>query len=136
MTPQGLVIMIVVVIGIICAFLYDKKKADKIRGDYDARFEGKHVCDFSNMYYSGYIADNTLVLKDRVKGYLVIDLKKVKMIEKRNGRVNGMRVTNILFGDENGKKVDDSSKIKPMNLEAADELIENVLRHTGWIKLV
>ena len=136
MTPQGLVIMVVVVVGIVCAFVYDKKKADKIRGDYDKRFDGKHVCDFSNIYYNGFIAEDTLVLKDRVKGYLLVDLKKVKMIEKRSANLNGASVIYVLFADENGKKVDDSSKIKPMSPDAADELITNVIKYADWINLV
>lgn len=135
MTPQGLVIMVVVVVGIVCAFVYDKKKADKIREDYDKRFDGKHVCDFSNIYYNGFIAENTLVLKERVKGYLLVDLKKVKTIRRNTSLVNGVQTTYVAFCDENGKKVDDSSKIKPMSPNAAEELINEVIKHADWITL-
>ena len=66
MTPQGAVIMVIVLVIVVIAFMYDKKKADGIRSDVDKRFEGKHVCDFKDLYYNGYIADNTLVLKESV----------------------------------------------------------------------
>ncbi|MBQ7066536.1 MAG: hypothetical protein IJN92_06915 [Lachnospiraceae bacterium] len=136
MTTQGLIIMVVVLIVIVAAFAYDKKKADKTRADYDQQFDGKHVCDFSNIYYTGFIAEDKLVLKDRTKGYLIIDLKQVKKINKRINRGDGSRTIYVLFGDETGKQVENSRKIKPMSSAAADELIDHVLRNTNWIELV
>lgn len=136
MTTQGLIIMIIVLVIVVAAFVYDKKKADNIRADYDKKFEGKHVCDFSNMYYTGFIADNTLVLKERVKGYLIIDLKQVKKISKRVNKADGTRLAYVLFDDANGKKAGDSKNIKPMSPDAADELISHVMNHTDWIELV
>lgn len=134
MTPQGAVIVAVFLVLLVLAFLYDKKKADKIRSDVDQRFDGKHVCDFKNIYYSGYIADNTLVLKERVKGYLQIDLTKVKTISYNRVKINGVFVANIWFYDENGKSVGDSSKIKQMSPNAANKLIDLVMEHANWIE--
>ena len=133
MTPQDLVITVVVVL-VVLAFLYDKKKADKIRAEVDQRFEGKHVCDFKDMYYSGYIADNTLVLKERAKGSLQIDLKKVKSIYSDTVRLNGVLMASVGFYDENGKAVGDSGKIKQMSPKAADKLIDLVIEHANWIE--
>ena len=134
MTPQGLVITVVLVVLTVLAFLYDKKKADKIRAEVDQRFEGKHVCDFKDMYYSGYIADNTLVLKEHAKGYLQIDLKKVKSIYSDTVRLNGVLMASVGFYDENGKAVGDSGKIKQMSPKAADKLIDLVIEHANWIE--
>lgn len=134
MTPQGLVIIVVLVALAVLGFLYDKKKADKIRSEVDQRFEGKHVCDFKDRYYSGYIADDTLVLKERVKGYLQIDLKKVKSIYSNVVRLNGVLMASVGFYDENGKAVGDSGKIKQMSPKAADKLIDLVIEHANWIE--
>lgn len=133
MTPQGIIIVTVFLIILILAFIHDKKKADKIRTEADKRFDGKHVCDFKNMYYSGFIADNTLVLKDFAKGYLQIDLKQVKVIEKRTTKINGVRMTYLLFGDENGKVVENGKKLKAMSPKAADKLVDLIIQNTGWI---
>ena len=134
MTPQGLVITVVLVVLTVLAFLYDKKKADKIRAEVDQRFEGKHVCDFKDMYYSGYIADNTLLLKERVRGYLQVDLKKVKGADSNRVRLQGVLVASVWFYDENGKAVGDCSKIKQMSPRAADKLINLVIEHANWIE--
>ncbi len=134
MTPQGAVIVAVFLVLAVLVSLYDKKKADKIRSEVDQKFEGRHVCDFKDMYYSGYIADNTLVLKERVKGYLQIDLKKVKSIYSNVVRLNGVLMASVGFYDENGKAVGDSSKIKQMSPRAADKLIDLVIEHANWIE--
>lgn len=134
MTPQGVVITAVLLVLVVLGFLYDKRKADKIRAEVDRRFDGKHVCDFKNMYYSGYIADNTLVLKERVKGYLQVDLTKVKTISSNRVRINGVFMASVWFYDENGKAVGDSKKIKQMTPEAAEKLINLVLEHANWIE--
>lgn len=133
MTPQGFVIVAVFLILLVLGFIYDKKKADRIRSGYDKRFNGKHVCDFKNIYCTGFIADDTLVIKERVRGYLIIDLKMVKIVYKSTYVVNATRMANVRFIGENGKEVGDSSKIKQMSPKAADELIEHVLRHAQWI---
>ena len=135
MTPQGIVIIGIVLVIIVVAFMYDKKKADGIRSDVDKRFEGRHVCDFNDIYYSGYIADNTLVLKERVKGYIIIDLTKVKIIEKRIAKTDGGRLANVLLADANGKQVEGSKDIKPMSPDAADNFIEIIMQHATWIQL-
>lgn len=135
MTPQGAVIMVIVLVIVVIAFMYDKKKADGIRSDVDKRFEGKHVCDFKDLYYNGYIADNTLVLKERVKGYIIIDLTKVKMIEKRVMKTDGGRLASVLLADENGKQVEGSRDIKPMSPDAVDQFIEIIMQHANWIQL-
>lgn len=134
MTPQGVVITAVLVVLAVLGFLYDKKKADKIRAEVDQKFEGRHICDFKDMYYSGYIADNTLVLKERVRGYLQIDLKKVKSVYSNMVRLNGVFLASVWFYDENGRAVGDSSKIKQMSPRAADKLIDLVTEHANWIE--
>lgn len=134
MTPQGAVITAVFLVIVVLAFLHDKKKADKIRSEVDQKFDGKHVCDFKDMYYSGYIADNTLVLKELLKGYLQIDLTKVKAIYCSRVRLNGVYMSHIYFYDENGKQVGDSSKIKQMTPRAANKLANLVMEHANWIE--
>ncbi|MBD5545541.1 MAG: hypothetical protein HDR01_15180 [Lachnospiraceae bacterium] len=134
MTPQGIVITVVMVALVVLGFLYDKKKADKIRAEVDQKFEGRHVCDFKDMYYSGYIADDTLVLKERVRGYLQIDLKKVKGAYSNRVRLNGVFMASVWFYDENGKAVGDCRKIKQMSPRAADKLIDLVIKHANWIE--
>ncbi len=134
MTPQGAVIAAVMVLLAVIGFVYDKRKADKIRSEVDRKFDGRHVCDFKDMYYSGYIADNTLLLKERVKGYLEIDLTKVKTISSNRVRINGVFMASVWFYDENGKAVGDCKKIKQMTPRAAEKLINLVLEHANWIE--
>lgn len=128
MTPQGFIIMAVVVIIVIIAFMYDNKKAKKIRDGIDSQFNGKHTVDFSN----GYIADNTLVIKDRVKGYVVINLTQVKKVS--------MRVQSgaawISFYDENDKQIKESKKLKSMFPGAAKEILTAVCENANWIQWV
>ncbi|MCM1161772.1 MAG: hypothetical protein NC412_11155 [Roseburia sp.] len=133
MTPQGAVIVAVFLIIAVLAFLYDKKKADKIRAEVDQKYDGKHVCDFKDMYYSGYIAEDMLVLKERVRGYLQIDLKKVKSISYSRVRLNGVSLATMYFYDENGRAVGDSSKMKQMSPRAAEKLMNLVTEHASWI---
>ena len=135
MKPQGIVIVVIILIIVGLASIHDKKKADKIRAEVDKKFEGRHVCDFKNIYYSGYIADNTLVIKVYAKGYLQIDLEKVKVIEKRTTRMNGVPMTYLIFGDENGKAVENGKKLKAMSPKAADELLDLIIKNTEWIRL-
>ncbi|MBD5545554.1 MAG: hypothetical protein HDR01_15260 [Lachnospiraceae bacterium] len=86
------------------------------------------------MYYSGYIADNTLVLKEFTRGYLQIDLTKVKSVFYNRVRLNGVYMANVGFYDENGKEVGDSRKIKQMSPKAADKLLDLVMEHANWIE--
>ena len=134
MAPQGLAALVIVPIVVVAAFLYDKRKADQYRAAVDKKYEGRHVCDFKNIYYAGYIADNTLLLKERVKGYLQIDLTKVKEISYNTTRVNGVYTTYVFLKDENGKAVGDSKRIKAMSPKAADELIDLIIQNAGWIE--
>ena len=133
MTPQGAVFVSILLVVLVLAFFYDKKKADKIRAEIDQKFDGKHVCDFKSMYYSGYIADNTLVLKERVRGYLLIDLTKVTKICSSTVHINGVPMTNIWFYGEDGKTVGDSNKIKQMSPRAANKLINLIIEHVDGI---
>lgn len=129
MTPAGFVIVVVIVVIAVAAFLHDKKKADGKRDEIDAKFAGKHVADFPN----GYLADNTLFIKDWAAGYFIIDLTKVKTISLM--RVKTVtRPTIMSFYDENGKAVGDSSKLKYISGKTVDMILAAIYKHCDWIE--
>lgn len=128
MTPQGLIFIIVVVVAVVVGLIYDNKKAKKIRNEIDKVYDGKHIADFSN----GYIADNTLVIKDGVKGYFLIDLTQVRKVGMRNQGGAAW----ISFCDENGKHVGDSLKLKSMLPGKAKEILTTVCEKANWIQWV
>lgn len=128
MTLQGFIFITVVIVAVVVGLIYDNKKAKKIRNDIDAKFNGKHTADFSN----GYIADNTLVIKDGVKGYFLIDLTQVKKVGMRNQGGSAW----ISFCDENGKHVGDSKKLKSMFPGKAKEILTTVCENANWIQWV
>ncbi|MDE6312341.1 MAG: hypothetical protein K2M46_01765 [Lachnospiraceae bacterium] len=132
MTPQGLVICVVFLAVCILAFIYDKKKADKSRNTIDTANRGQHTADFKR----GYIANNTLYLKHRVKGYLSFDLTKVT--EVGISRWNGFYSPIIVSIDPehpilsslkgNGLKYD-------MSYKTACEILTAIDNNCPWINV-
>lgn len=129
MTPTGFVMVVAFLVIAVAAFLHDKKKASGKSAEIDAKFAGKHVADFLN----GYLADNTLFIKDWAAGYFMIDLTKVKNISLVRMKTV-TRPTIMSFVDENGKAVDDSSKLKYISGKTVDMILSAIYEHCDWIE--
>lgn len=130
MTPQGAIIVAVMLVVFTAAFIYDKKKADRIRKNIDEQTSGKHTADFKH----GYVANNTLYLKHRVKGYLEVDLTKAVsagIIRDMNNRLFYWPV----ITDKNGKSLMGSVfDVHEMTYDSAAEIIDAVCDSCSWIE--
>lgn len=130
MTPQGAVIVAVMLIVFAAAFIYDKKKENRIRKNIDKQTSGKHTADFKR----GYIADNTLYLKKYAKGYIAIDLTKAASASIIRDE-NSIFFYWIMISDKNGKSLMGSVfDIHPMPYKRASEIIDAVCRSCSWIE--
>lgn len=130
MTPQGIVIVAVILIVLAAAFIYDKKKADRIRKEIDGQTAGKHTADFKH----GYVADNKLYLKNRVKGYIEIDLTNAATAGI-NRDINNKFFYWPMIYDKNGKSLMGSMfDIHEMTYDSAAEIIDAVCESCSWIE--
>lgn len=131
MTPQGLALISLFCIALTIAVIYDHNKAKKKGAELEEKYQGHHAADFKFGGLSGYIADNMLVFKTSMKGYVTIDLTKVKYISAYS--VNG--ATYVSFADENNKEVISKAKLGALGTKKnVEKFLHVVCENADWIQ--
>ncbi|MDE7390623.1 MAG: hypothetical protein K2M82_06765, partial [Lachnospiraceae bacterium] len=121
---------------IIVGFLVDRNKSNKIRNEVDSQFEGRHTADFN----LGYIADNKLMLKHRVKGYVQVDLTKARYVALlyNTGASGGIKLKHgdawIRFYNEKGLPLSGFKVTDRYYAPHAEEAVQVILNTCSWIE--
>ena len=131
MKPAGWALVIGFCVVLIIAIIWDHHNTKKFEKEMDEKYGGRHTADFKFGGLKGFIADNTLVFKNSIKGYFTLDLTKVKYISAYS--VNGS--TYVSFADENNKELISKASLGALGTpKKVKAFLELVCANANWIQ--